>query len=373
MFRRAKAQTETLYRQGVARWQIRDLTGAVASLQAALAASPGPDSDGWWFSVSRALAQVAIEQDDLETAAGHLMPLPGTGVGNAQQSALRARLLWLRGDHRSAEALVSMAVGFLSDDQDADVGNLMNGAIALMWCGEVLAELGYGNEASRLTGMARTRIDTAAVHDPVLDSGLALVEASAARLVGDTDTALGLLEAIDTSASPEFGIQVKCEAARHAWIGGDQDTARALYAEAAAEAQARSYPAMGRTIRAESVSGPPAARNAESPLEDWGREHLEELAAEQRPYAVVARLVVEGSLAPYSELEQRVSRRLQEAPELGYVDTAGTDGHVWELFLEGEDPDALWEAVASLVIPLAAVGSRVVIRRGEQVQTLPLP
>lgn len=341
-------------------------------LEAALAAHSSIDDDGWWFSASRTLAQVAMELDDLQTAARYFAAMPGHGVGDAQQHALRARLSLLAGETDPAAVMASMAVTSLASDSDEDLGTLMNGAIALMWCGEVLVDLGYGNEAARLAGMARRRIATAGVDDPILEAGLTMVEAGAARLVGDISTATVKLASIDRSLSPEFGIQVTTEKARLAWKAGDQETARALYGEAQAECERLRYPALKRLLGAEAQVGPAEMRSDPVPVEEWASRFTDQLAADHRPYALVATFRVEGDLGPYLEMGQQVEDLLEAKPDLGLVDGIGTDGEIWEMYVEGEDPQALWEELSPLLTPLGGSGSRVQIRRGGEVETIPL-
>ncbi|MFP3915464.1 MAG: hypothetical protein ACLFWM_11360, partial [Actinomycetota bacterium] len=326
------ASTEALYRRGLSRWVDRDLAGAVHSLEEALAV--GDDDDGWWFAASRARAQIALEQNDLETARRRLNRLPGHGVGDAQHNALRARLALQGGDGESAGLLVSTAVEALNSDADRDPGTLMNGAIALMWCGEVLAELGFGAEANRLVARARRRVAAAGVDDPVVEAGLAMVEAAAMRLVGDSSRAAEILESVDVSASPELGIQVGAERARLAWTDGDRTAARSLYREAAGECDTLGYPALAETLRRETRSGPAALRTHEVELEDWARRWTEEQLADQRPYAVVVRLPMDQSPDAYRDLGRKVGEFLESRPHLGLVDGTGSDGRIWELFLE---------------------------------------
>lgn len=368
----AHSDIETLYRRGVAFWAGRDLAQADVALQAALAAHAGPDDDGWWFAASRALAQIALEKDDLDGAARHLARLPGHGVGDAQQTALRARHLFLSGDPDSAAIEVSIAVTLLATDDDRDTGTLMNGAIALMWCGEVLVDLGYGEDAARLAALARGRITDAGVEDPVIDAGLAMVEAGAARLTGDVAAATATLAAIDRSLSPELGVQVKVETARLAWADGDREAARARYASAIAECETRSYPALARLLGSEAETGPASLRSDPDGVEDWAARSLDRELADHPPYGVVARLVMDRPLDYYRDLEQQVGALLGANPHLGSVDGTGSDGQVWELFLEGDDPHALWEAVAPLVTAVAGQGSRVDIRGGDDVARFPL-
>jgi hypothetical protein len=44
----------------------------------------------------------------------------------------------------------------------------------------------------------------------------------------------------------------------------------------------------------------------------------------------------------------------------------------WDLYLEGEDPDTLWQEIRTLVAPLASPGSQVEIRRAAGVETITL-
>ena len=363
---------ETLYRRGVAFWAGRDLEQARAVLEEALTVDTHAATNGWWFAASRALAQIALEQDDLDGAERHLARLPGHGVGDAQQTALRARHLFLSGETESAAIEVSIAVTLLATDDDRDTGTLMNGAIALMWCGEVLVDLGYGVDAARLAAQARQRIADAEVDDPVVDAGLAMVEAGAARLTGDAATATATLAAIDRTLSPDLGVQVKVETARLAWADGDREAARARYGSAIAECQSRSFPALVRLLRSEVETGPAPLRSDPYGVEDWAARSLDRALADHRPYGVVARLVMDRPLDYYRDLEQQVGALLGANPHLGSVDGTGSDGDVWELFLEGDDPHALWEAVAPLVTAVAGQGSRVDIRGDDDVARFPL-
>jgi hypothetical protein len=116
-----------------------------------------------------------------------------------------------------------------------DPGSLMNGAIALMWCGDVLRDLGFGRDASRVAELARQRIFLAGIHDPTLEAGLAVVEAGGARLAGDVTAAVRILDSIDLSLSPEFLMEITLERARLAWADDKQEAQR-FYEEARAGA-----------------------------------------------------------------------------------------------------------------------------------------
>lgn len=340
VFRRDRPSTETMYRRGVERWAARDLEAAVELFEAALDARSRPEDDGWWFSASRARAQVALEQDDLETARRHLAPMPLDPVGNAQQYGQRAHLALAEGNIEAATTAVSLAIASLADQSDRDVGSLMNGAIALMWCGEVLIELGYGAEAGRLAELARLRIDAAGIRDSILEGGLSLVESAGARLTGDPRAA-ALLAAIDHSLSPDFGFQITREQARLAWQAGDRDTALVLYREAAEQCLSLAYTAQTRRIQTESETGPPPNRVDPLPVEEWAGRQANEAAEAHQPYAVVAHLNVDRPLQDYLDLEVDVGDLLGANRHLGYVDGIGTDGTTFDLFLDGDDPAAL--------------------------------
>lgn len=369
MSRSHREDTEALYRRGVAMWAERRLTEAGDLFRAALAASPGLE-DGWWFSTNRAMAQVAMELDDLDTARRHLARLPGQGVGVAQQMALRARLARIEGDEDTAALQVGAALRSLAGDGEMDPGSLMNGAIALMWCGEVLRELGFGRDASRVAELARERIVLAGIHDPTLEAGLAMVEAGGARLAGDVTAAIRILDSIDLSLSPEFFVEIALERARLAWLSGDKQGAQRFYEEAGAGATSLQYKSMARSIREESAVGPRLHR-ADSHSVLVNRKS-EELAGATRAYAVVVRYAVDRPVDSYFDVERTVEEFLSARPQLGYVDGKGTDGRVWDFYLEGEDPDALWQEIRTLVIPIASPGSQVEIRGSAGVETITL-
>lgn len=367
---RRRPDSEALYRQGVDCWATRDLEGAVELLNAAMNASLGPSEDNWWFSAARTMAQVALEQGDVESASRYLAVIPGHGLGNAQHEGLRAKAALQSGEQEQAALHLSVALGELASDEDDDVGTLMNGAIALMWCGEVLVELGYGSEAARLVGMARRRVARAGVEDPTVEGGLAVLAAGAARLMRDVNGAMAALASIDPSISPDFGFQVTAEKARLAWMSEDYDTARRLYAEAAEAAESLRYPAASVALRAEEKSGPAQVKTDPLPAEEWAPRHLEQELANLRPSALVVRLIMEDrSYESYLELGERVEELVRAKPHLGVVEGWGTVDDIWELFVNGEDPDALWEAVRPLVDGLAGPGSEVELHRGDGVET----
>jgi len=358
--------SETLYRDGAQLWSERRIDDAVHVLEAAIIASGGPD-DPWWFSASRALAQIAMERDDLDLAEHHLRKLPDQRIGQAQQIALRARRAMLLGDHDTAAIEASVAVIRLSTDPFDDIGSLMNGAIALAWVGEMLVEIGHGEAAARVAADGRTRIARAGIDDPTLNAILTIIEAQSARLTGDPSAAARLLR-VDPKISPDLGILVAREQARHNWAAGDSARARSIYETALEDCERWGYRSLGRLITAERDSRPPTPRTDPEPIERWAERSMETQLAAHRPYALVLRLVIDDDPGRYLDLEDRVNALLQSEPELGEVDGFGTDGDVWELFVNGEDPAALWDAVGPLIEAAdPPAGSEVDIRVDDRV------
>jgi len=357
--------SESLYRQGAQFWIERRLDDAIRVLEAAVDAAGSPD-DPWWFPASRALAQIAMEEDDLELAENHLRRLPDHGIGRAQQVALRARRAMLLGDSDTAAIEASVAVGQLRTDPADDVGSLMNGAIALAWVGEVLVEIGHGEAAARVAADGRNRIARAGIDDPAVNAMLTMVEAQSARLTGDT--AASRLADVEQEVSPDLAILVSREQARQAWERGDLALARSNYEEAMEQCVKWRYPALSRLIVAERDSAPPTPRRDPDPIERWAERSMERHLAGHRPYALVLRLLIDDTPGRYLDLEDRVNALLESEPGLGEVDGFGTDGDVWELFVDGEDPAALWDAVGPLLEDAdPPAGSEVDIRVDDRV------
>lgn len=338
---------QTRYLEGVALWRERNLTGAVEVLSSVVADGHPDGDEGWWHSSSRALAQIALESDDPE-AEGHLRRLQGTGVGDAQTLALRGRRWFQVGDEERALAEIHTAALRLASDKSDDIGSLMNGAIALIWCAEVLAELGLADDVSALATRARARMGAANVDDRVLKTALSLIDVSVARLVGNTGAALDLLEEVDTSMSPDLPIQVGREHARIAWEAGETATAADLYGRCRDLARDAGYRFLERSITDEAMAGPPRLRTDRAPVGQWDPRAMENVPDEHRPYAVVIRLPFRDEPEVLG-LEERITGMLGDRPGLGHVDGTGTDGQIWEIFLDGDDPDALWDAVRPLL------------------------
>jgi hypothetical protein len=338
---------QTRYLEGVALWRERNLPAAVEVLSSVVADGRPDGGEGWWHSAARALAQIALESDDPE-AEWHLRRLQGTGVGDAQTLALRGRRWFQEGNEEAALAEIHMAALRLADDKSDDIGSLMNGAIALIWSAEVLAELGYADDVSALATRAQARMGAADVDDRVLKSMLSMVEASSARLVGNTGATLGLLDQVDTSLSPDLLVKVTREQARIAGETGQTAKATGLYERCRELARASGYLFWARSIADEAIAGPPSLRTDRAPIGQWNPRAMENVPVEHAPYAVVIRLPLRDESAVL-ELEDRITSFLRDHPALGHVDGTGTDGEIWEAFLDGDDADALWEAVRPLL------------------------
>lgn len=335
------------YLEGVALWRERNLPAAVEVLSSVVEDGRPDAGEGWWHSASRALAQIALESDDAG-AEWHLRRLQGTGVGDAQTLALRGRRWFQVGNEEAAIAEIHMAALRLASDRSDDVGTLMNGAIALIWCAGVLTELGYADDASALATRARARINRARVDDRVLKTMLSMVEASTARLVGNFDASVGLLDQVDTSLSPDLVVMVNRERARMASEAGKDTRAADLYEKCRELARDSGYPFLARSIAEEMVAGPPRLRTDRAPIGQWDPRAMENVPQEHRPYALVIRLPARDE-STLLDFEDRITAFLAEHPGLGHVDGTGTDGEIWEIFLDGDDADGLWEAVRPLL------------------------
>jgi tetratricopeptide (TPR) repeat protein len=254
------------------------------------------------------------------------------------------------GNGEPALAEIHGAALRLASDKSDDVGSLMNGAIALIWCAEVLVEMGYADDASALATRARARMNAANIDDEALKSGLSVVEASAARLVGDLDAARWSLEQVDTSLSADLPIQVSREQARIAEVSGRVEEAANLYEQCLELAKDSGYAFLVRSIADETEAGPPRLRTDRAPVGQWDPRAMENVPEEHQPYALVIRLRLDED-ADVLDFEDRISGLLRDRPALGYVDGTGSDGEIWDLFLDGDDPDALWEAVHPLLGP----------------------
>jgi len=343
--------TEAKYRRAVPLWNDRELIEAVQVLEEALADSPGRVDDAWWGATTRALAQIAMELDDQDRAEESLRRLRGSGVDDAQTLALRAKRQYLLGNSERAALEVSVAVGRLAEESEDDVATLMNGAIALIWCAEVLVELGFAKDAADLVDRARERTARAGINDEVLETVLTLVDAEAALLLAEGESATADVDAVDMTVPGEEAIRVTRLRARLAWKVGDDAAAQRHYDDAIAASETQNYLSLARLLSSERQVGPPQVHQDPDPVERWAMRESEQLIAGHIPYAVIVRLVAnsDSDTDRFLGLMERVADLLEASPSVGIVDGFGAAGSVQELFLDGDDPDALWAAVKPLV------------------------
>jgi hypothetical protein len=360
----AAATSEGLYRHGVGLWAGRRLVPAQRVLRNAAAFAARDPLQAWGAAIDRALAQIALELDDPDAAEQHLTAFLPQPVAAFQHLAVQSRVLLLRGDHDGAAQKVSTGVSLIGAVALDDVPDLMNTSIGLVHMAEVLLELGFATSAGRLASIGQALVAQAGVTDPVVSAALALAAARAAGMVGAADAGAQLLAQVDASLDPDLDVQVRAEQARARWRAGDPAAARAGFDEAIEVARAAELRATARLLAAErDGEGPRTAREEPGPVETWAGGAA---AGDHRPYAVVVTLVVQGSTDRYAALEDAVAALLEQRPDLGEVDGIGSDGTIWDLFLDGDDGPALWAAVEPIVLALdPPAGSTVRIRTHE--------
>jgi hypothetical protein len=229
----------------------------------------------------------------------------------------------------------------------------MNGAIALVGAAEVLVELGYGEKALSLLGSVQARVQQAGIDDPSVQAAALLAAVGAARLLGEPARAEQGLARLDPTISFDLPAQAARVRARLAHDAGDLEAARRIYDGAIAAALAVGDRSFVRLVTAERTSGPTPARSLPQPDVPSG---------EQAGYAVVVSLVVDRPLDQFFALDAEVSALLDDRPELGLIDGNGTDGEVFDLFFDGDDPLELWAALRPSIEAFhPAPGSKVVL------------
>ncbi|MEO7573137.1 MAG: hypothetical protein ABIX10_11955 [Acidimicrobiales bacterium] len=257
-------QAERRYRRGAELWGQRDLEQAVLVLDEARRISEPAPEQPWLGAITRALAQIALERDDPDTAERHLQRVPDDPVGRLQHQALRARAALLRGDGSAAAQLLSVAVADLAGALPPDdVGTLMNAAIGMAWAADVLVELRDATAAARVAGLGADLVARAGVHDPVVSSMLALTQARAAGLAGDLTGSEAHLGRVDRSADPDLDLQWTAEQARLAWRRGDPAAATAQYDAAIAAAEQTRRTSTVRLLASERAAAEPPTRRVE--------------------------------------------------------------------------------------------------------------
>lgn len=354
------------YAAGMARLLRSDPAGARRHLLRALEA---PTDDPWRFPTLRGLSQVEMELGLLDAAAHHLRHLPDFGPGHHLQLVLRGKIAWRAGRVDEARAnlwnalryAISVTPTFV-EGQDPyplvdDAGFLVAGA-------EILAAMGDGAECHRALDTAAALLEASGVTGLPVHTHLQLHRALAHRLTGNTKAAEGLLDAVEEEAVATDALDlvatVARERARLLWDRGEEAEARKAFIEAAARFEAIGYSWEAEATHKESTGGPPAPVPTE-PLEDWFQEGAWEDAwmDEPPPVGVVVSLVLpedEDNLPVLiGDLTEEISDRLEETTE-GFVDGWGTDGDELEVFVYGDDPDVLWQAMETPVRDLGLDG-----------------
>lgn len=172
------------------------------------------------------------------------------------------------------------------------------------------------------------------------------------------------LDEVDTSSSPDLHIQVMRERARIAHSSGRTDEAMALYEECLEHAELFGYAFLARSVATELTTGPRPLRTDRAPVGQWDPHAMENMPEEHRPYALVLRLPLRDE-SQVLDLARRIAALLRDDPELGRVDGTGSDGQMWELFMDGDDADALWDAVRPLLESAPAWHTAEITKRSE--------
>ncbi len=366
------ATSEGLYRHGVALWSGRRLDAARRVLDAAATFAGRDRFQAWSASIDRARALVALELDEPDVAEQHLGAFQPDPVSAFVHLAVQSRVELLRGDHELAAQTLSRGAAIVLALHLEEVPDLMNSAIGCTHASDALLELGYAASAARLAAFGQDLVARAGVDDPVVAAALALAAARSAGLAGDAETSIRLLGTVDTSLDPDLEVNARAEHARARWRAGDTDGARAGFEDAVELARGADLRSVARLLAAErDEPRPRTPREEPGPIETWAGGPIDTSAP--TPYAVVLTLVVEGSLDRCYDLEDEVAALLDREPHLGAIDGTGSDGEIWELFLDGDDGPALWAAVQPLVHRLDPPAGSTVRVRGPDGDVLEQP
>jgi hypothetical protein len=194
-----------------------------------------------------------------------------------------------------------------------------------------------------------------------VETHLRLHRALAHRLTGEMEAAEDLLDRVEEEAmatdAADLLATVARERARLLWDRGNPDGAQQAYAEAARQFHAIGYVWEAGATEKEAAAGPPSPVEAE-PLEGWFQEDA--WMDEPPPVGVVVSLTLpeDEVYLPdlIGDLTEELADRLEETTE-GFVDGWGTDGDELEVFVYGDDPDALWQAMEPSVRKLGLAGT----------------
>ncbi|NNK63550.1 MAG: hypothetical protein HKO98_10055 [Gemmatimonadetes bacterium] len=350
------------YAAGMARLLKGDPAGARRHLLEALEA---PTDDAFRFPALRGLAQVEMELGLLDAAAHHLRHLPDFGPGHHLQHALRAKVAWRAGRVDEARAHLWHALGYAISVtptvvEGSDPYPLVDDAGLLVAGAEILAAMGHGEECQRALDTATALLGASGVTGLPVHTHLELHRALAYRLTGEHEDAAELLDAVEEDATAagarDLLATVARERARLLWDRGDRDEAREALAAAARQFDAIGYVWEADATRHEATAGPPAPVPTE-PLEDWFEEDVG--TDEPPPVGVVVSLILPEDEYDLPDLigalTEELADRLAETTR-GLVDGWGTDGRDLEIFVYGDDPAALWEAMKEPIDDLGLDG-----------------
>ena len=350
------------YAAGMARLLRSDPAGGRRHLQGAL---EGPADDPWRFPTLRGMAQVEMELGLLDAAGHRLRHLPHDGPGQALQHVMRAKVAWRAGRVEQARGNLWIALRHAIAAAGAPTGagdsyQLIDEATLLVSGAEILAAMGHGAECHRALDRAEALLEAAEAPGLPVEAHLRLCRATAHRLTGEPEIAETLLDTVEAVArateARDLSAAVARERARMRWDRGDLGQARSDLAEAAGQFEGIGYAWEAEATRTEATTGPPAFVPAE-PLERWFREDA--WLDEAPPIGVVVSLIIPpGEDLPelIGDLAEALAARLEDNTQ-GYVDGWGTDGEELEVFVYGDDPDVLWQAMEKPVRELELDGT----------------
>ncbi|MBT8397523.1 MAG: hypothetical protein KJN92_11175 [Gemmatimonadetes bacterium] len=351
------------YAAGMACLLRSDPAGARRHLLSALEA---PADDPWRFPTLRGLAQVEMELGLLDAADHHLRHLPDHGPGHHLQQVLRAKVGWRAGRIEEARKNLWNALHFAitvtaEPVEEGDPYAVVDDASLLGAGAEILAAMGNGVECHRALDTADAFLEASGVTGLPVETHLRLHRAAARRLTGEPEAAGSLLDVVEEEAmatdASDLLAAVARERARLLWDRGDQAGAQKAFAEAAGRFHAIGYVWDAEATEREAGSGPPTLVPAE-PLESWFEEDA--WMDEPPPVGVVVSLILpqDGTDLPdlIGDITEELSDRLDETTE-GFVDGWGTDGDELEVFVYGDDPQVLWQAMEKPVRDLGLDGT----------------
>jgi hypothetical protein len=317
----------------------------------------------WRFPVLRGLAQVEMELGLPDAADARLRRLPDDASGQALQHVMRAKAAWRAGrvELSRANLWIALHEPLAGTPDFEDPCQLIDQGSLLVTGAEILAAMGHGRECHRVLDAASARLQAAASEGLPIETHLRLLRAMAHRLTGDPGAAGELLTEVADAAlaaeAEDLLAAVTRERARLSWDGGAVAEAQAAWALAARRFDTLGYVWEAEATRHEAAHGPVGNVDAE-PMERWFEEdaHIHE----DPPVGTIVSLTLPAGADEESDrmlsLVETLTSRVAERT-LGYIDGWGTDGHEFELFAYGDDPERLWQAMEEPVRTLGYQGT----------------